>query len=258
MEPERWFFTVAAGLAMGSFASVLQHRMPRGASLLHPRSYCPHCEHALAPGDMVPLLSYLWLRGRCRYCTAPISMRYPLLEACTAGVAVAAGAAGGMAASIAAVLVWCAVIALYSRRLLKDERGATLVELLATAAILALVLAPMTEAILALRSGPKAAHYRGVATNIARSKAEELHAKHLRASPSNPFPLAGTSGLQDHPYDMVGYRVEWWFENAEDEFGSSADYTRKLIIKVSCSDCPQLYSYTLQPYWLITAIRRVN
>lgn len=254
-EAERWFFTVAAGLAMGSFASVLLHRLPRRESLLYPRSCCPTCRHPLAPGDMVPVLSYLFLRGRCRYCRAPISLCYPLLEAGTATVAVAAGAAGGLAATLAAVLLWCALIAFFSRRPLRDERGSTMVEMLAAAAILTLVLAPVTEAILALRTGPKAAHYRGVATNIARSKADELHAKYLRSTlpsvPSGPY-------TEWDPYGMTGYVVEWWFREAPDISGGTWIYSRKLVIRVTCPDCESLYGSSIQDYWLITVIRRSN
>ncbi len=68
------------GLALGSFANVLIYRLPRGVSFVAPRSYCPVCGHAIRPYDNVPLLSYLWLRGKCRDCGAGISVRYPLVE----------------------------------------------------------------------------------------------------------------------------------------------------------------------------------
>jgi len=53
-------------------------------SILKGRSMCPNCKHELAPKDLVPLFSWLWLRGRCRYCGKPISWQYPLVEAATA------------------------------------------------------------------------------------------------------------------------------------------------------------------------------
>jgi len=72
---------LALGLIVGSFANVCIHRLPLGQSVVTPRSRCPHCGAAISAGDNVPLLSYALLRGRCRYCRAPISVRYPLVEA---------------------------------------------------------------------------------------------------------------------------------------------------------------------------------
>jgi len=78
-------FVVAAsgllGLLFGSFANVLVHRLPRGESIVFPGSRCPHCAHAIAWYDNIPVFSWLWLRGRCRHCDAPVAWRYPLLEA---------------------------------------------------------------------------------------------------------------------------------------------------------------------------------
>ncbi len=68
------------GLAVGSFANVLIYRLPRGVSFVTPRSFCPVCGHVIRPYDNVPLLSYLWLRGKCRDCGAGISIRYPMVE----------------------------------------------------------------------------------------------------------------------------------------------------------------------------------
>lgn len=69
------------GLLFGSFANVLVHRLPRGESIVFPGSHCPHCDHAIAWYDNIPLLSWLLLRGRCRHCSAPVAARYPLAEA---------------------------------------------------------------------------------------------------------------------------------------------------------------------------------
>jgi leader peptidase (prepilin peptidase)/N-methyltransferase len=71
------------GLLVGSFLNVVIHRLPRGESIVHPRSACPNCGHAITALENVPLLSYLFLRGRCRGCRAPISARYPALELLT-------------------------------------------------------------------------------------------------------------------------------------------------------------------------------
>ena len=72
------------GLAVGSFLNVVIWRVPRDESVVSPPSACPQCGHALRPRDNVPVLSWLLLRGRCRDCAAPVSARYPLVEAGTA------------------------------------------------------------------------------------------------------------------------------------------------------------------------------
>ena len=77
-----WAFLV--GLSVGSFINVAADRLPKkGQSLVKPRSFCDACKRPLASLDMVPVLSYLWLRGRCRYCGAAIPVRVMLTEAAT-------------------------------------------------------------------------------------------------------------------------------------------------------------------------------
>jgi leader peptidase (prepilin peptidase)/N-methyltransferase len=81
--------TGLVGLIFGSFFNVVAHRLPRGDSLATPGSRCPGCRTAIKPYDNVPVLSWLWLRGRCRACGDSISARYPLVEGVTAAIAVA-------------------------------------------------------------------------------------------------------------------------------------------------------------------------
>jgi len=68
------------GLIAGSFVNVVIHRLPRGESVAFPGSHCPTCGAPIRPYDNVPVLSWLFLRGRCRVCRAPISARYPAVE----------------------------------------------------------------------------------------------------------------------------------------------------------------------------------
>jgi leader peptidase (prepilin peptidase)/N-methyltransferase len=68
------------GAIMGSFVGVVADRVPSGRSIMGPRSMCDSCETQIASYDNVPVLSWLWLRGRCRHCGASIPMRYPLIE----------------------------------------------------------------------------------------------------------------------------------------------------------------------------------
>ena len=63
------------GLAIGSFLNVCIDRLPAGRSLVHPPSYCDTCQQRLSARDLIPVFSYLWLRGRCRYCQARIPRR---------------------------------------------------------------------------------------------------------------------------------------------------------------------------------------
>ena len=83
---ELWagLFVFVIGASVGSFLNVVIYRIPNGLSLLHPPSRCPQCEHRLKPYDNVPILGWLWLRGRCRYCRTAISSRYPIIELVTA------------------------------------------------------------------------------------------------------------------------------------------------------------------------------
>ncbi|MEW8958226.1 MAG: prepilin peptidase [Moorella sp. (in: firmicutes)] len=78
---EGFFFLL--GLFIGSFLNVVIYRLPRGETVVWGRSYCPACGRVLAWYDLIPVLSYLLLRGRCRYCRLPISSRYLLVELVT-------------------------------------------------------------------------------------------------------------------------------------------------------------------------------
>jgi leader peptidase (prepilin peptidase) / N-methyltransferase len=72
------------GLIGGSFLNVVAYRIPRGLSVIRPRSACPRCGHEIRSRDNVPVLSWILLHGRCRDCGSGISVRYPLVEAGTA------------------------------------------------------------------------------------------------------------------------------------------------------------------------------
>lgn len=72
------------GACVGSFLNVVIYRVPAGLSVVSPPSRCPGCEKKLAAYDNVPVLGWLWLRGKCRFCKMQISVQYPLVEAATA------------------------------------------------------------------------------------------------------------------------------------------------------------------------------
>lgn len=73
-----------AALLIGSFLNVVIYRVPRKESLFWPGSHCATCGQVLKVWDLIPVVSYLWLRGRCRSCEERISIRYPLVEVLTA------------------------------------------------------------------------------------------------------------------------------------------------------------------------------
>ena len=90
--------TGSVGASIGSFLNVCVYRIPVGLTVTEPRrSFCPHCRHQIAAHDNIPVLSWLWLRGRCRFCRSPISIWYFLVELlCGLGAALAY-AKGGIA-----------------------------------------------------------------------------------------------------------------------------------------------------------------
>ncbi|MFN3598173.1 MAG: prepilin peptidase [Aquificaceae bacterium] len=69
------------GSILGSFYSLLIYRLPRGMSVISPPSHCTACGKPIRWYDNIPIISYIWLRGKCRYCGSKISIRYPLVEA---------------------------------------------------------------------------------------------------------------------------------------------------------------------------------
>jgi leader peptidase (prepilin peptidase)/N-methyltransferase len=131
-------FAFAVGASVGSFLNVCAWRLPRGESLVRPPSRCPRCGSAIAARDNLPVLGWLWLRGRCRSCSAPISARYPLVESAVgllfAAVLLAETAAGpldpldlGPLAALARVgYHWALVALLVTAALIEHDRRSVL------------------------------------------------------------------------------------------------------------------------------------
>lgn len=79
-----FFFVIfALGAMVGSFLNCVIYRIEKEESFLKGRSYCPHCKHSLSWPDLIPVLSFLILKRKCRYCGKPISWQYPLVEIAT-------------------------------------------------------------------------------------------------------------------------------------------------------------------------------
>ena len=103
------------GAVIGSFLNACIYRLPRGRSIVTPRSSCGACGHELAWFENIPVLSYAWLGGRCRACKAPIARQYVVVELTTAVMFAAAWWYYGPGALLASrLLLGCALIVLFA------------------------------------------------------------------------------------------------------------------------------------------------
>jgi leader peptidase (prepilin peptidase)/N-methyltransferase len=103
-------FAAPFGLVIGSFLNVVAYRVPRGESLMAPGSHCPGCNVPIKPWDNVPLLSWIFLRGRCRGCGERISPRYPLVELITAVLFAAVAVVNGLDYDLLVLLPFAAML----------------------------------------------------------------------------------------------------------------------------------------------------
>jgi leader peptidase (prepilin peptidase)/N-methyltransferase len=103
-------FAGISGAVIGSFLNVVVYRLPIGQSLVKPRSHCPNCDTPVSPLDNVPLLSWLFLKGRCRHCGEKISARYPAVELLTAACFVAVVLARGVHKELIALIPFTATL----------------------------------------------------------------------------------------------------------------------------------------------------
>lgn len=98
------------GLVIGSFLNVVVHRVPRKESIVRPRSRCPACQSEIETRDNIPVASWVLLRGRCRHCKEPVSVRYPAIELATAALFVLAAVRFGPTVELAAFAVLFAAL----------------------------------------------------------------------------------------------------------------------------------------------------
>src|SRR5262249_11067616 len=108
-------FAAAFGAVIGSFLNVLIYRLPLGRSVVWPSSACPHCNRELSWYENVPIVSWLALGAKCRTCGAPISARYPFVEALTALMFAAGWWFYGPSVLLASRLVFgCVLVVLFA------------------------------------------------------------------------------------------------------------------------------------------------
>ena len=149
-------FTLA-GLAFGSFLNVCIDRLPRHQSLLYPASRCDACGQPLKPKDLVPLVSYLFLKGRCRYCGGRIPWRSPAVELATGAMFVAAFAAFGLSPAFAVSALYGALFLVIM--VIDAEHKLILNRITYPAAALTLVLVVLDSFVPGLALFPRLTHF---------------------------------------------------------------------------------------------------
>lgn len=168
--PLAFVFAFFMGAAVGSFVNVVADRLPAGQSLVRPGSHCPVCGTHLRAFDLVPVLSYVWLRARCRYCGAAIPRRLPLVEAGTGLLFAFALASYGLSAAFAAAAVVLGLLVAIA--IIDLEHGLILDRVVLPASVAALFMAPLwplvgVEREFFLWSGPVASLASSLAGGVA-------------------------------------------------------------------------------------------
>jgi len=102
------------GAIVGSFLNVCIYRLPRDKSIIVPNSFCPHCEKPIKYYDNVPILSYIILRGKCRYCNAKISIKYPIVEFITASLFTLLYEINGLSLELPVMMLFVALLIVIS------------------------------------------------------------------------------------------------------------------------------------------------
>ncbi|HUK52351.1 MAG TPA: prepilin peptidase [Candidatus Binatia bacterium] len=123
-------FAFVLGLVVGSFLNVCILRIPAGESVVRPASHCPQCSRSIAPYDNIPVLSWLWLRGRCRNCKTSISLLYPAVELLTGVLFAACALAFGPTPAALKWAMFCALLVVLAitdlrERILPDKVNLT-------------------------------------------------------------------------------------------------------------------------------------
>lgn len=110
---------IIVGLVLGSFTTMLSYRLPRGLSIVKPRSTCPSCKTVLGIPDLIPVLSWPCARGKCRHCKAPIGGRYVLIELIITALTACAFYYAGFTAIVIPTLIF--IVAVMTFLIIKVE-----------------------------------------------------------------------------------------------------------------------------------------
>ncbi len=245
------------GLILGSFSTVVYHRLRHGQSIVSPRSHCPECGHTLGLLDLIPVVSFIWLRGRCRHCTAPISWEYPLQELACGLVTATGGWLVGWSGGLAGALLWVAGISFTSSRkrssLSRREAGATLVEVLIAVGILAVLILPMINFSLHVNAGT--AFERQLAVSVATGTIEELGNMAYRTDEDTWPPATYVGTLTVGRYR---FRREWVVTdyNPPDigQWPAESDRLKQASVTVTCLNCTR----TMPPVRMVALLAKLE
>ncbi len=222
------FVAMFAGL-LGSFINVCIWRIPRGESIVFPRSHCPNCQAVLGVPDLVPVLSYLFLRGRCRHCRTPFSPRYMYVELVVIAAWCAALAGFGLswrflaAGVVASVAIASTGVLLMGRSIRQSRAGFTFIDILLAMTLLAIFVGPFLDITRTGFMGSLKNREYLLAHNLARERIEELRVIPVRQLKSDWEVYAHGERLTDNIFvDEFGPLAKWgqseqvFYENFSD------------------------------------------
>lgn len=230
------------GLILGSFSSVLLRRLPEWKSVAWSRSQCPSCKHALSAFDLVPVLSYLWLRGRCRFCQVQIPFWYPMLEVSCGLVVSGAGLLAGWPGGAVASGLWVTGAVLLGTRQGKkvrqprSEAGFTLVDVLVALLLLSVAIVPFLDTMAVARNASWVSQRRTLVLGLARARLNQLESNGWDKTqpPDLTSELRERTGSEEFGVSsLVRYRVKTELDGVCD----AAKGFCPIKVTVSCPTC---------------------
>lgn len=227
------------GLVIGSFTSVLCHRLPRREDFVVVRSHCPNCRHTLSALDLVPVFSFLWLRGACRYCGQRISWHYPALElGCglsAGGIAMVSGPPAG-AVVLGLWIVLHVIVGWVGRQPGRnDQSGSMLAEVLIGVMLLGIVLAPIYDAVRSSLIGRMSTKHQAAMIGYARRDLAEAAV----GTPTAHGPESHTDSSNNTTY-AVTRDVTQVSSTPETNVPASTIVRYKVTTQVTCTSCRQI------------------
>lgn len=246
------------GLVVGSFLSVLRHRVPAGQDPLRGRSRCPSCRQTLGVAELVPVLSYLAQRGRCRHCQVVIPPIYPLLELATGALAATGGLISWSAGLIVLAVLVCATWVQGRLRARRPASGFMLVEVVVAFLLLAISIGAVLDLFGVVRHAVPAGYRRTEAIALARAQYSLLAQGLTMVNPPTKAASAYCSGrpaVQTGDQVLLGLQDLRIYTVALTIDSSDNDHC-KFTITVTCPDCPSRYGEALVPVMVRGYIRK--